>query len=115
MTLALYMDHHVPEAITSGLRRRGVDVLTTWDDGRAQATDAELLARATELGRVLFSQDDDLLVVAALWQRSRRPFAGVIYAHQLRLTIGQAVADLDLMAKVLDSGDMRDHVEFLPL
>lgn len=28
MALALYMDHHVPRAITDGLRLRGVDVLT---------------------------------------------------------------------------------------
>jgi len=115
VTLAFYMDHHVPEAITSGLRRRGVDVLTAWDDGRARATDAELLARATELGRVVFSQDDDLLTVAATWQRSQRPFGGVIYAHQLRVTIGQAVADLDLMAKVLEPRDLHNHVEYLPL
>jgi hypothetical protein len=72
VTLALYMDHHVPEAITSGLRRRGVDVLTAWDDGRARASDEELLTRATELGRDLFSQDDDLLAVAAAWQASGR-------------------------------------------
>ncbi len=26
--IRLYMDHHVPVAITRGLRRRGVDVLT---------------------------------------------------------------------------------------
>ncbi len=28
MALKLYMDHHVPRAITNGLRMRGVDVLT---------------------------------------------------------------------------------------
>lgn len=26
--IALYMDHHVPRAITEGLRLRGVDVIT---------------------------------------------------------------------------------------
>jgi hypothetical protein len=28
MTVSLYMDHHVPKAITVGLRLRGVDVVT---------------------------------------------------------------------------------------
>jgi hypothetical protein len=28
MALRLYMDHHVPRAITNGLRLRGQDVLT---------------------------------------------------------------------------------------
>ena len=28
-----------------------------------------------------------------------RTFAGVIYVHQLRLTIGQTIADLEVIAK----------------
>ena len=28
MSLALYMDHHIKASITSGLRQRGLDVLT---------------------------------------------------------------------------------------
>ena len=31
MSLAFYMDHHVPRAITVGLRLRGVDVLTAYE------------------------------------------------------------------------------------
>ena len=58
------MDHHVPLAVTEGLRLRGVDVLTCHEDGTSDLDDAPLLERATELGRVLFSQDADLLVVA---------------------------------------------------
>ncbi len=33
MPIALYMDHHVPRAITLGLRLREVDVLTAYEDG----------------------------------------------------------------------------------
>jgi hypothetical protein len=33
MPLAFYMDHHVPRAVTLGLRLRGVDVLTAYEDG----------------------------------------------------------------------------------
>ena len=33
MSLALYMDVHVPAAITRGLRRRSVEVLTAQEDG----------------------------------------------------------------------------------
>ena len=57
------MNHHVPAAITEGLRRRSVDVLTAFEDGASLWDDEKLLARATELGRVLFSQDEDLLAV----------------------------------------------------
>jgi len=43
--LAVYMDHHVPAAITDGLRSRGIDVLTALEDGHADADDPVLLAR----------------------------------------------------------------------
>lgn len=33
MAVGLYMDVHVPEAISEQLRRRGVDVVTAIDDG----------------------------------------------------------------------------------
>jgi len=32
MAIALYMDQHVPRAITVGLRLRGVDVLTAYQE-----------------------------------------------------------------------------------
>ncbi len=60
MSIALYMDVHVHRAITTGLRMRGVDVITAQEDGYRRALDPDLLDRATALGRVLFSQDDDL-------------------------------------------------------
>jgi hypothetical protein len=49
------MDHHVHSGITKGLRRRGIDVLTAGEDGRASVPDEVLLERATELGRVVFT------------------------------------------------------------
>jgi predicted nuclease of predicted toxin-antitoxin system len=108
------MDHHVPAAITSGLRARGIDVLTAFEDGTAECEDDALLQRATEMGRVLFSQDRDLLAIARRWQHSARPFAGVVYAHQLGITIGQAIKDLELIAAVCEPEDMENWIEFLP-
>jgi predicted nuclease of predicted toxin-antitoxin system len=55
------MDEHVPRAISVGLRLRGVDVLTAQEDGLRNTPDADLLDRATALGRVIFTQDDDFL------------------------------------------------------
>jgi hypothetical protein len=62
--VSLYMDHHVPSAITAGLRKRGVDVVTAEEDGSAMLDDDALLDRATSLGGVLFSQEQDLLAIA---------------------------------------------------
>lgn len=57
MAVSLYMDVHVPLAITEALRRRGVDVFTAVEDGAAERTDDELLERAHQQGRLLFTQD----------------------------------------------------------
>jgi hypothetical protein len=110
----LYMDHHAPSAITAGLRKRGVDVLTAEEDGSATLDDDRLLDRATSLGRVLFSQDQDLLAIAHRRLQTAAAFAGVVYAHQLGISIGQAVRDLELIARVLDPDDMQNRVEYLP-
>ncbi len=115
MTVALYMDEHVHRAITVGLRMRGVDVLTVQEDGFRNTPDSLILDRATELGRVLFSQDDDLLAEATRRQRMGQPFAGVIYAHQQRTNIGMCVRDLELITQAAEPEDLANRVEYLPL
>lgn len=109
------MDVHAPLAITEALRRRGVDVLTSQEDETDQLEDPPLLDRALELGRVLFTQDEDFLREGSRRQRAGGTFAGIIYAHQLRVTIGQCVHDLELMAKVYEPADLANRVEHLPL
>jgi len=64
---------------------------------------------------VLFTQDDDLLEIADRWQQSGRQFSGLIYAHQMKVTTGQAVRDLELLAKAADPEDMRNTIHFIPL
>ena len=69
MAISLYMDVHIPRAITEGLRLREVDVLTAQEDNSATLPDPELLDRATSLNRILFSSDIDLLIESDLRQR----------------------------------------------
>jgi len=109
------MDVHAPLAITEALRQRGVDVLTAQEDGKDRLEDSPLLDRANALGRVLFTQDEDFLGEAARRQQAGQPFTGIIYAHQMRVTIGQCVRELELMAKVYETADMANRVEHLPL
>ena len=113
--LQLYMDVHVNAAITAGLRRRGIDALTAQEDGSGRFADTALLDRATELGRVLFTQDDDFLAIARERQSSDIMFSGVIYGHQLAATVGKYVLDLEVMCKVLEPEDMTNRIEYLPL
>jgi predicted nuclease of predicted toxin-antitoxin system len=109
------MDVHVRRAVTDGLRLRGVDVLSAQDDGTTRLEDPALLDRATRLNRVLFTQDDDLLREAKRRQLAGEPFAGVVYAHQLNITIAECIGDLELIAKATSPADWHDRVMFLPL
>lgn len=109
------MDHHVPRAITNGLRLCGVDVPTAHEDGTSEFPDPALLGRASELGRVLFTQDDDLLAEATRRQNQGQSFRGVIYAHQLRISVGGCVCDLELVAKAGEPADVAGKTLLLPL
>ncbi|MGE0684019.1 MAG: DUF5615 family PIN-like protein [Candidatus Binatia bacterium] len=113
MSIAFYLDQHVPRAITVGLRLRGVEVLTAYKDGASELEDGKLLDRAGELERVLFTRDDDLLAEATKRQRADIPFCGIVYAHQLWVSIGRCVEDLELIAKAGEPADLMNQVVFL--
>jgi len=109
------MDVHVPYAISLGLRVRGADVLTAQEDGSTEMSDADLLHRATSLDRALFTQDRDFLRLASELQKKGQSFAGVVFVHQMDVTIGLCVNDLELIVRVYEPEDIADRVEYLPL
>ncbi len=116
MSLGLYMDVHAPGPITRGLRRRGVDVLTAQEDGMGMALDPDLLRRARDLGRMVFSQDEDMLVEAVKGQRAgegAEPLATVIFVRQLDLSIGRCIADLEALAKAAVPEDACGQIIYL--
>ena len=115
MSVRFYMDVHVPLAITEQLRMRDVDVLTAQTDNATRLEDSPLLERATDLNRILFSRDKDLLKIAADRQRDNPSFSGLVYAHQLRVSIGRCVEDLELIAKATNPDEWIGKVTFLPL
>jgi predicted nuclease of predicted toxin-antitoxin system len=109
------MDVHVRRAVATALRLRSIDVLTAQEDGAAEFDDELLLDRAMELRRVLVSQDEDLLREGARRLSERRQFSGMIYAHQLRITIGQMVEDLELIARATSQDEWWGKIEYLLL
>src|SRR3990170_3506816 len=115
MPLPVYMDVNVPEAITAGLRRRNIDVLTSQEDGTRQWSDEQLMERTTAIGRVLFTQDDDFLSLIAEWQQQGRWSTGIIYAHQLSCGIGRLVDDLQLVLSCCAANELANRITYLPL
>jgi hypothetical protein len=90
MTIRFYMDENVPRQITTGLRLRGIDTLTVQDDGLTGAADPQVLARATELQRVIFTRDDDFLVIAHQCQQDSTPFYGVVASVIVSVSFGHS-------------------------
>ena len=102
------MDENVPSAVTSGLRLRGVDVVTTQDAGMLAASDEAQLTRAASLERVLFSQDADFLTL----HQQGLAHSGLAFAPQWT-PVGDVVRGLLLIHDVLTPEEMRGRVEFL--
>jgi hypothetical protein len=115
MSIALYMDENVHRAITIGLRQRGVDVLTVQEDGLSSFPDPRIFDRATELQRLLFTQDEDFLAEANRRQAESINFYGVIYGHKLIVSIGDCVRDLEIIAKACELEEFANRVQYLPL
>ena len=67
------------------------------------------------LERVLFTQDDDFLAEATRRQKDGIFFRGVIYAHQLRISVGGCIHDLEIIAKAGEPEALYNQVQFLPL
>ena len=115
MSVPLYTDEHIPAGIVAALIARGIDVITAQQDDRTGVSDTDLLDRATELGRVLVTNDEDFLVETARRQRLGIHFAGVAYAPLIRMTVSQCVASLELISVVADPADQVNRLEYLPL
>ena len=103
-----YTDEHVAKAVIEGLRRRSVDMMTVPEADMLSASDEEQLAFAFSQGRVIFTQDDDFLKLAALGHEH----AGIVYAHQ-RTPIGAIISGLMLIYSVLSAEEMVGNIEYL--
>ncbi len=115
MSVALYMDVHIPMAITRQLRLPGVDVVAATEERTNALTDDALLNLAGEQGRLLFTHDIRFKALAENWQRIGKPFAGLIYGHAEGASIGRYVRDLELVAKSCESSELSNTVVHLPL
>jgi predicted nuclease of predicted toxin-antitoxin system len=115
VSVALYMDVHIQLAVANGVRARGVDVLRSQEDGTTTLDDPDLLDRATSLGRILVTQDQDFLTEAARRQMSGIPFAGIVFAAQGSMTVGQMIRDLEMIGLAGEPIDFADRVYYLPL
>ena len=106
--IKLYLDEQFDPDVAKGLRRHGIDVLTTQEGRMLGKKDEEQLEHATSLGRTIFTQDDDFLRLAA----AGIPHAGIVYVHQ-GASIGSIIDGLRLIVGAMTPEEMIGHIEYL--
>lgn len=115
MSLALYMDEHIPSVITDALRNRGLDVLTIQEDGRSGFPDPIILRRAFELRRVLVTEDHDYERIATEFWTSGESFYGIAFVVRKGTTFGVLIADLEALAVCLEVDEVFNLINYIPL
>lgn len=115
VAIQYYIDVSANGAITRGLQQRGIDVLTAQEDGTDRMPDAQLLDRAGELGRLIFTHDDDFLAEAKQRQTTEQNFMGVIYIHQHSVNVRRCIDDLEIIALASELEEYANKVVYLPL
>jgi len=113
LPLRLYADECVNGRIVIGLRRRGVDIVTSEDQGLISASDSDQMTRAIALGRTLVTCDHDFFTITNDLMTRQAPFPGIFFI-QPRATIGEAVRIIAEAAKVLDAPTMESRIEWVP-
>ena len=108
-TIRFHLDEHVPHAVADGLRLLGIDVTTTADASLIGADDADQIAYGHTQGRMIFTEDDDFLILAA----AGVAHAGIAYCHQTSRSIGLIIRALQLIWEVYEPDEMKNRVEFI--
>lgn len=98
-------DEHVTYALVNGLRTRGMDVVTVQDLGRRSDDDPLLLDWALQHERILLTNDQDFLAIAAERGARLETFAPIFYWPQQQ----RAVADL--LRKILQLATTQSYAE----
>lgn len=108
MVIRFHLDENMPHVVADGLKLRGRDVTTSSETGLLGASDLEQFVFARRNSRVLVTQDDDLLSLAA----GDEPHSGVVFWSGKR-AVGQVIKALDALCYEVSAEDMVGRVRFL--
>ncbi|MEG4320764.1 MULTISPECIES: DUF5615 family PIN-like protein [unclassified Microcoleus] len=106
--IKFHLDENITLAIANGLRRRGIDITTTPEQGMIGQSDEQQLAFALSQERVIFTQDTDFLRLHHAGFSHR-----IVYCPQTSKSIGEILQGLVLIWEVLNAEEMNNHLEYL--
>ncbi len=82
--LKIYTDENVDVRVAEGLRRRGVEAVSVYDERKDGIRDEAQLAYAGTHGAVIFTHDPDLIEIATEVNRRGEAHCGVIFVEMHR-------------------------------
>lgn len=109
MPLSILCDEHISHRVIRGLERLGIDAISIQRAGLRTSGDPVILVAARRLERVIYTYDDDFLKLNS----AGIPHLGILYHHQHKYSIGQAVNAVALACQALTMEEMRNRVEYL--
>jgi hypothetical protein len=103
-----YFDEHMDPAIARGLRRRGIDCLTTQEVGHLGLDDTGQLDFATSEKRIMVTFDVDYIILHS----GGVSHAGIVWAFEKKYTIGQLISKLSLLHGYYSADQMLNNLEY---
>lgn len=104
-----YLDENVNPVVAEQLRLWEIDTVSVRDMEQLGDDDRSHLARATELGRVLVTHDQDFLRLAT----ENTNHAGIVFAPQYGATIGGWLRQLRKLHQSTTAEAMAGQVRFV--
>jgi hypothetical protein len=108
--MKIYADENIERSIVEGLRRRKIEVVSARELGYIGKPDEFHIKKASEIKAIILTHDVDFLRIAS---RPDIYHGGIIFSHPDKVSIGQCIRGVELVAKILTDKDMENHIEFL--
>lgn len=109
--IKFYLDENISPQIANRLLLDGIDVVTVRDLGGLGDTDNNHLERATQMGRVLCTQDRDYLAM----HKKGIGHSGIAFAKQSEASIGGWIKGLYELHEAKNAKEMIGTVYQVPM
>jgi predicted nuclease of predicted toxin-antitoxin system len=107
--MRIYADENVWKPVVTGLRRRGWDISSVFEEGTTGDSDREHIERAAANDWIVLTFDDDFLSLAA---ESAIEHAGIIYIEQYGKEVGELVQRIDATLRRNEGRDLTGEVVY---